>query len=545
MRHARRRAGRRIDGRRGEPALVAGRAGVGGSGSVAGAGARAECGRPCRVAGDGGDARRPDGREGFTFGAWPPSELFPVKSVPETRPAVDAPPKLSGVLTVGDAGVGGRNFATLAAASSAAESGDIIELRYNGRREEKPILLPNAKLVIRAGQGFQPVVVFRPNDPDPVKYPRTMFSLTGSELALLNVAIELDIPRDVPADRWTLLELGRAEIAAAREVFADDPQRLPPGGRLLPRQDARRGRACWPRRPPRREQAAKITLTDCIVRGEAVVVRAESLQPVHFAWTNGLLLTSEQLLWAAGGDTMPGPGQDIQVQLKHLTATVEAGLCRLDNRRFAKYQLPTQVDCSDSILMASVDSPLVEQIGEKSPEGSRPLFAWNGDRNFYQGFIVFWKVDDLDPEHAVGTDGVRGVAVALVSGPRDPFALGPRRFPPVARGNRAAGRPHAAGLHAVRFGGELGSLRRQRRHGRRLLGRPSPAAAPGARPAAREVGWPANFQQVFGSLAPPTGPGGRAGRRSSSIPTLPRWPCRRRPPSAAPGCTCSGPSCRN
>jgi serine/threonine-protein kinase len=338
-----------------------------------------------------------DGREGFALGAWPLSELLPVKSAPETRPAVDAPPKLSGVLTVGDAGVGGRNFATLAAASRAAESGDIIELRYNGRREEKPILLPNAKLVIRAGQGFQPVVVFRPNDPDPVKYPRTLFSLTGSELALVNVAVELDIPRDVPADRWTLLELGRAESLrlekcsltirnAYHQEVAFFRVKAPAGADVLPEEAASPS-----------QQAARITLTDCIVRGEAVVVRAEALQPVHFAWTNGLLLTTEQLLWAAGGDTMPGPGQDIQVQLKHLTATVEAGLCRLDSRRFAKYQLPTQVDCSDSILMASVDSPLVEQIGEKSPEGSRPLFAWNGDRNLYQGFIVFWKVDDLDP----------------------------------------------------------------------------------------------------------------------------------------------------
>ena len=49
----------RIDGWRGEPAIVAGRAGVGGSGSLRGVGARAECGRPCRVPGDGGDARRP------------------------------------------------------------------------------------------------------------------------------------------------------------------------------------------------------------------------------------------------------------------------------------------------------------------------------------------------------------------------------------------------------------------------------------------------------------------------------------------------------
>lgn len=307
------------------------------------------------------------------------------------------PSKSAGILTVGDPGGGSRNFNTLAAACSASESGDIIELRYNGRREEKPIPLPNAKLVIRAGAGFKPVVVFRPNESDPVKYPRSMFSLTGSELALLNLAIELDIPRDVPADRWTLLELTQAETlrlercsltirnAQHREV-AFFRVKASPAATVLTDQS------------PASDQAARITMTDCIVRGRAVVVRAESLQPVHLSWTNGLLLTSEQLLWAVGGDTMPPSGENIQVQLKHLTAMVGAGLCRLDNRKSGPYQLPTQINCSDSILMAASDSSLIEQLGQLSPEQSRSGITWTGDRNFYYGFVVFWNIDDLRPD---------------------------------------------------------------------------------------------------------------------------------------------------
>ena len=342
-------------------------------------------------------------RGGSLFGGWNASDLLKggVYGDAEPRPAADGgAAKVAGVLTVGDPAGGARNFATLAAACSAAESGDIIELRYNGRREERPISLPNARLTIRAGQGFQPVVAFRPNESDPIKYPRAMFSLTGSELALLNVAIELDIPRDVPADRWTLMELAQAETVRLekssltirnerhQEVAFFRVKASPASG--SPGEEA----ATTP------QQVASVALADCIVRGRAVVVRTESLQPVHFTWTNGLLLTSEQLLWAAGGDTMPRSGQDIRVQLKHLTALVGAGLCRMDNRQFAKYQLPTQVDCSDSILMATADRPLIEQVGERSLDQPRPLFTWSGDRNFYYGFLVFWETDDLRPETA-------------------------------------------------------------------------------------------------------------------------------------------------
>ena len=326
-----------------------------------------------------------------------PTAAAPPRATPDpVTPPTDVAltPKRDGVLTVGDTDGGRNDFATLAAACSVAESSDIIELCYDGPREEKPIA-PKATLVIRAGQGFRPVVVFRPNESDPFKYPRQMIRLTSSELSLLNVAIELDIPRDVPADRWTLLELGRAESLrlekcsltirnAHHQDVAFFRVKSPPVADFLPEGGTLPSR-----------KAAKVTLSDCIVRGEAVVVRAESLEPVDLNWTNGCLLTSGPLLWAAGGDEMPEAGQSIRVELKHLTALVESGLCRLDNSRHALQHLPTHINCSDSILMASADSPLIEQIGETSLNDPHPLFTWSGDRNYYHGFIVFWKIDDL------------------------------------------------------------------------------------------------------------------------------------------------------
>ena len=114
--------------------------------------------------------------------------------------------KPSGVLIVSEHADADNEYASLAAAYAAAHNGDVIELRYDGPREERPVKVSNLRVTIRAGEGYRPVVVFRPRDVDPVKYPRSMFSLTAGQLTLNDVAVELDVPRDILADNWSLFE---------------------------------------------------------------------------------------------------------------------------------------------------------------------------------------------------------------------------------------------------------------------------------------------------------------------------------------------------
>ncbi|MBN2021251.1 MAG: serine/threonine protein kinase [Pirellulales bacterium] len=302
----------------------------------------------------------------------------------------------TGVLIVGAPRGGSRHFPSLAAALGAAAPGDVVELRYSGHRVEKPTTLPNAKLTIRGAQGFRPVVVFQPDEPDPVKCPRAMLALTGSELSLVNVAFELDIPRGVPADHWTLLELGRGESLhlekcslTIRDAYPRQTSflrvRAPAGGAVA-------GLAAAATAGP----AARIDLVDCIVRGDAVVVDTDPLQPVHLTWTNGLLSTGERLLWARGGDQTPPSGETIQLSLKHLTAAVARGLCRLDGSRQARYQLPLYVDCADTIVIAQPDASLIEQTGRRDALRDEVSFHWSGDRNLYHGFFVFWTFEDVE-----------------------------------------------------------------------------------------------------------------------------------------------------
>ena len=342
----------------------------------------------------------------------PGSDAGAANGTGTTGPRASPLVKRTGILIVNADGKGENEFATLAAACSAASSGDVIELRYSGRRQqtpEIPIRLANLRLTIRAGEGFQPVVVFRPSpeDRDPVKYPRSMFTLTGGELTLFQVAVELTVPREVAAESWSLVETGHAQIVRLKKCLltirnASDRQtafhpdvaffrvKSPPGTDMATADEAATT-------PP-----MAIELADCVVRGEAAFLRAEDVQPIHLVWENGLLATTERLLVAKGGQRSPLAGEKIAIDLQHITAAVRGGLCRLTSSQLAPYQLDAEIRCADSIILAGPESSLVEQSGLDSAGALKQRFRWNGAWNFYEGFTVFWKIDSNGPETPPG-----------------------------------------------------------------------------------------------------------------------------------------------
>ena len=122
------------------------------------------------------------------------------------QPPETAPNRRFGVLSVSDNAATENEFSSLTAACAAAHNGDIIELRFNGPREERPMKLSNLQITVRPGQGYRPILVFRPTEINPVTYPRSMCTLSAGRLTMTDVAVELYVPRDVPADNWALLE---------------------------------------------------------------------------------------------------------------------------------------------------------------------------------------------------------------------------------------------------------------------------------------------------------------------------------------------------
>ena len=314
-----------------------------------------------------------------------------------------AEPKRSDVLIVGQRGDGENEYATLGAACAAARSGDSIELCYDGPREERPIKMSNLRVTIRAGEGYKPVVLFRPNEVDPVKCPRSMVTLNSGRLTLVNVAVELEVPRMVPADNWSLFETRGGQTVRLEKCSLTI--RNASVHMATYHQDVAFFRS---HSAPESEGAvvgnsvatplATVELTDCIARGEAALLRVEDLQPVHLLWDNGLLVTTERLLSAAGGQTAPKPDEMLRLELRHVTAAVRGGLCRLTSSPTAPYQLNVQFVLANCILLGAADVPLIEQEGAASVESFRQHIVWNGDRNYYEDVDAFWTIRVLDPE---------------------------------------------------------------------------------------------------------------------------------------------------
>jgi len=316
-----------------------------------------------------------------------------------SKNAQPATPLRAGLLVVGDGNVGAQRFASLRAACNAAKTGDVIELRYDGRREERPIALNNVRFTIRAGDGFQPTVVFQPDDIDPLRYPRSMLTISGGRLTLLGLALELELPEPekIPADGWSLFTLHRPESLELERCSLTIRRRAEQVA-FFDMQPATGTNSMMANEEQLIDEPAIIHLEDCIVRGEAIVLRTSDLEPVHFTWENGLAVTTECFLSVGGGQLAPRHMQHVRLTLRHLTTVVGSGFCRLSNSFDAPFLSDVSIDCGDSILLSLRSGPLVEQQGVDGVGAFERQLTWHGDRNFYQGFDAdaFWRIIDLD-----------------------------------------------------------------------------------------------------------------------------------------------------
>ena len=122
---------------------------------------------------------------------------------------------------------------------------------------------------------------------------------------------------------------------------------------------------------------ATIELTDCVARGEAVFLSVEDLQPVYLLWDNGLLATTDQLLTVGGGQAAPKPDEMLRLELRHLTAAVRGGLCRLSATPANPYQLTVQFVCTDDIILTA-PGRAAGRAGGRRPASKNPASDSSG-----------------------------------------------------------------------------------------------------------------------------------------------------------------------
>lgn len=320
-----------------------------------------------------------------------------------------------GVLIVDPTGAAAGSHRSLFAACSLAKSGEVIELMFNGRREERSIVLNNLNLTVRAARGYAPVLVFRPSTSVP-DGARAMVVVSGGRLTLVDVACELELSTDAKGST-SLFELEASEgltlrncTLTARDLAWDrgSPVRAamitlvtPAIFSTMPQSDTNE-----------LIDATTIELEHCIARGEANFLSAPQPWPFSLSWDNGLVALGGRLLDARGAAGGLEAGVECELDLRHLTAAVPLGLCRFVSDG-AAMTLPTvDVRLADSIVQVAGDGALIEHVGANPLAQSPKSFIWRGQRNVYD-LQNFWRTSSDEDLPFSGTNKEFGDWLAI------------------------------------------------------------------------------------------------------------------------------------
>ena len=285
-----------------------------------------------------------------------------------------------------------------------------IELRYDGYRQESesPFTLANPRLTIRAAEGYVPMVRFQPDLATLAMSSFSMIRIVGGRLRIEGVQFELDVPAE-PELRCQLFQLEQVEELELERCFvtirdcAAVPGSYAGSNAFLQRE---RAAAIDLQVPPGSESMmdqadgsldawSVINLLNCVIRGEATVVRALQAVPFRLKWANGLLATSSRMLSIGAARSDPEQQQShIRVDLQHVTAVVQQGLCRVQADDDALgFIMTTDLNCSQCIFVTGPDVPLIEHIAtvESDPAELDSLLLFSGERNFYENVKICWS----------------------------------------------------------------------------------------------------------------------------------------------------------
>ncbi len=263
---------------------------------------------------------------------------------------------------------------------------EAIELRFSGRQAsgQRPLDIRVPQLVVRAGQGFEPILAFNPTDFDRT----TMITLYDSKMALRGVHCELDLP--YPVDQWSLFSLqGVSQLTLQDSTLT---MRNSDRGRhsfyenavcfhLAPRQKRFSGTAVDPSNGP--FLPVSIHLENSVVRGEATVVRAVDSLPLRVDLQNSFLITTERLLEIADHKNVSQEMPLVKLSLNQTTAVMDRGLCQLVVGDKDSEGPCVQIHCEDSTLLTSAGESLIRQKIPESQFREAQQVHFEGDHNVF------------------------------------------------------------------------------------------------------------------------------------------------------------------
>ena len=269
-----------------------------------------------------------------------------------------------------------------------------IELRTHAPILVQPVTLIHKDLTIRAAEDYSPIIRIQPTSTTEVT---NVFSLIGGAVRLQGLFLIVDA-RGRSDQLASLFQLDEAAQLSLRQCW------------IRVETDYRNSReetsfAVFDITAPENVlpgmDEPSLQLADCVIHGNATVVRSTEATPFAFDWANGFLATSGRLL-SVGGTLSPlDTDRQITVQLDHVTAVIDKGLIRLEATLEAAGLIAIDAECTNCIFIGSPRHPLVEQVAfNVAVDRLEDSFHFQGRRNFYEDISVFWQTlvrDELDP----------------------------------------------------------------------------------------------------------------------------------------------------
>ena len=325
-------------------------------------------------------ARRPVGQSEATTEALP-TEAGAAPDIPR-----DAVP-----WRVVDVPVGDRDTPSLAEALRRARSGDVIELAYDGMRDEPALRLAGIGLTVRAAAGHVPAVRLQGPLPetgsrDPLS---AAWSIVSGTLTIERTAVVL-MTSEFTADD-ALFSLGpgaalvcedmRLEIRGSGDGVASDI-----AAAALVRIAEGMGDGSSP---------SEVRFTRTVVRGMGDVLRVAGNRDVDVAWAGGSCGVAGAFLVAEGGALATGPGPSVRLALADGVFACRGGFVRLIDSP-ARPALPGLRAMADACRFAVPDgAALVEQTGIEEPDRYRSAVEWLDGGSRYEGSSVFRRIDGV------------------------------------------------------------------------------------------------------------------------------------------------------
>ncbi|MFO1019963.1 MAG: protein kinase [Planctomycetales bacterium] len=303
-----------------------------------------------------------------------------------------------------------HRYPTLEAACFDAVDGNVIELRFDGIRMERPIRI-NKKVTIRAARGNHPTLELIPLE-IPGDPPQTqMVTITAGSLQLVDVNLLIRQPENSTTDPWTLFSIQKGEQLRLERVvvtlqgrenrnltFAEfrssgmDPSLMDIETSPL----------------ASTKSSFRFDLQGSMIRGQADLIAVRHSHSLRVSVKDCVIASSGTLIRTEGSVDTGRPGGIIEVQLDQNSMVLNGGLIRMSAGDSLMSLPRIEVTATNNIFTTSVSAQqgipaLVSMQGNLPQEDFARLLSWNGQKNFYDRFEDFWTTASSDN----ATKGIR------------------------------------------------------------------------------------------------------------------------------------------